>query len=79
LTRLPSLSSKELISALRRAGAKDAPRKGKGSHKALVCIDEEDKVRLIIVPHPVKDVPKGTLRSILAQAGLSAEDLKKFL
>ena len=79
MTRLPSLSSKELIAALRRAGAKDAPHKGKGSHRALVRIDEEERVRLIIVSHPVKDVPRGTLRNILSQAGLSAEDLKKVL
>ena len=79
MTRLPSLSSKQLIAALRRAGAKDAPRKGKGSHRALVLEGENDQVRLIVVPHPVKDLPKGTVRAILNQAGLSGEDLTKFL
>lgn len=29
------------------------------------------KVGIVVVPHPKKDLPKGTVRGILKQAGLS--------
>ena len=49
MTKLPIISSKQVISALRAAGFKDAPKRGKGSHTALVKRDPE-KIRLVIVP-----------------------------
>ena len=79
MSKTPSLSSKELIAALKRSGARDAPHKGKGSHRALVRIDENEELKLIIIPHPVKDLPKGTLRAILKQAGLTLKELKDLL
>ena len=79
MTRIPSLSSKQLIAALKRYGAKPAPHRGKGSHRAFVRIDENNNIRLIIVPHPVKDLPNGTTRAILKQAGLTVDELKKLL
>jgi len=33
VSRLPSLSSKQIIKALRRAGFTEAPDRGKGSHR----------------------------------------------
>jgi len=36
MTKLPAISSKEVIKALRSAGFEDAPKRGKGSHAALV-------------------------------------------
>ena len=62
--RLPLLSSKEIISALKRCGFIYAPKRGKGSHVALIKTGKEEKSRLVIIP-------KGTLFSILDQAGLS--------
>jgi predicted RNA binding protein YcfA (HicA-like mRNA interferase family) len=36
MTKLPILSSKQLIQALRTTGFYDAPKRGKGSHIAMV-------------------------------------------
>jgi predicted RNA binding protein YcfA (HicA-like mRNA interferase family) len=66
------MSSKEVIKALRAAGFEDAPKRGKGSHSALVKRGI-DKPRLVIVPDR-KTLPRGTLRAILDQAGLTREE-----
>ena len=60
MSRLPSLSSRTLLSILRKAGFEDAPKRGKGSHRALVRQDESGQVRIVIVPRG-KDIPRGTL------------------
>jgi predicted RNA binding protein YcfA (HicA-like mRNA interferase family) len=43
-----------------------------GSHHILV---NSDRTRRVTVPVHTRDVPKGTLREILKQAGVSAENL----
>ena len=58
--RLPLLSSKRVISALRRGGFIYAPKRGKGSHVALIKTDEGGKSRLVIIPKK-KVIPRGTL------------------
>ena len=68
--RLPSLSSRDIVKALRRAGFTEAPDRGKGSHRAFVKKDARGIVHLVIVPQG-KDIPRGTLLSILEQSGLS--------
>jgi len=68
VSRLPIVSSRQVIRALRVAGFEDAPKRGKGSHFALVK-RESGKVRLVIVPDS-KALPRGTLHAILDQAGL---------
>jgi len=40
MTKLPSLSSKEVIKALRSAGFENAPKRGKGSHIALEILGD---------------------------------------
>jgi predicted RNA binding protein YcfA (HicA-like mRNA interferase family) len=72
MTTLPAISSKEVIKALRSAGFEDAPKRGKGSHSALVK-RSKDKARLVIVPDR-KTLPRGTLRAILDQAGLTKDE-----
>ena len=59
MTKIPALSSKQVIKALRSAGFENAPKKGKGSHIALVKI-EADRPLLVIIPKR-KVIPKGTL------------------
>lgn len=71
--RLPALSSREIERALRKAGFIFAPRRGKGSHRAYTKVDVRGVTRLVIVPYG-KDIPRGTIRSILEQAGLSDEE-----
>jgi predicted RNA binding protein YcfA (HicA-like mRNA interferase family) len=78
MTRLPSLSSAQVTRALRRAGFADAPRRGKGSHRALCREDAAGRQRLVIIPRS-RDLPKGTLYAILEQAGLTAEELRELL
>lgn len=75
--KLPVVSSKRLIAALKKAGFVDAPKKGKGSHQAFYKKDG-DRVRLVIVPDR-NEIPKGTLLAILDQAGLSKEELLNLL
>ncbi len=77
MSKLPSLSSKRIIKALREAGFVEAPDRGKGSHRAFVRSDS-DKTRLVIVPLG-KDIPRGTLLAILEQASLSREEFLRLL
>ena len=77
MPRLPVLSSKEIIHVLRKSGFEYAPRRGKGSHSAFVKRDK-DSTRLVIVPDR-KEIPRGTLISILEQAGLSKEEFIELL
>ena len=72
MTKFPSLSSKQVINTLKSIGFEDAPKRGKGSHVALVK-REPGKIRLVIIPNR-KIIPKGTLRSILDQAGLTRDE-----
>ncbi|NIM04706.1 MAG: addiction module toxin, HicA family [Armatimonadetes bacterium] len=76
--RLPSLSGGQVIAALRKAGFEDAPRRGKGSHRAMMKRESSGRTRLVIVPDR-KDLPRGTLGAILDQAGLSAADFLELL
>jgi len=78
MSRLPSLSSRQIIQVLRRAGFAEAPDRGKGSHRALYRVDASGRVRLVIVPQR-KDVPRGTVLAILDQAGLSRDEFLRYL
>ena len=77
MTKVPILSARQVIAALRAAGFTDAPKRGKGSHIAMVK-REPNRRRLVIIPDR-KTLPRGTVRAILEQAGLSREELLKFL
>jgi predicted RNA binding protein YcfA (HicA-like mRNA interferase family) len=61
------LSSKEIIAVLLAHGFTKASQKG--SHQKY-CKDN----RVVIVPSPKKEIPIGTLQSIIKQAGLTRED-----
>ncbi|MFC1859597.1 type II toxin-antitoxin system HicA family toxin [Thermodesulfobacteriota bacterium] len=77
MTKLPIISSKQVIKALRAAGFEDAPKRGKGSHIALVK-QGPDKNRLVIVPEG-RSLPRGTLHAILDQAGIGRHEFIKLL
>jgi len=77
MPKLPVVSSKEIIRALEKAGFEYAPKRGKGSHFAFVRKDK-DRTRLVIVPDR-REIPKGTLLSILEQSGLSKEEFIRLL
>ena len=76
--RLPSLSSRAIMAALRVAGFTEAPHRGKGSHRAFVKQEPTGRIRLVIVPQG-KDIPRGTLLAILDQAGLTREEFLRLL
>lgn len=76
--RLPSVSSRQIVQALRAAGFREAPDRGKGSHRAFFNKDLSGRVRLVIVPQG-KDIPRGTLLAILDQAGLSKDEFLRLL
>ncbi|MYA95533.1 MAG: addiction module toxin, HicA family [Nitrospinae bacterium] len=59
------MNTKEILRILKREGWKEIRRKG--SH---VQLKHEDKPGLVTVPHPKRDLPAGTLRSIERQSGL---------
>ena len=77
MAKLPSLSSTEVISALQKVGFRFAPKRGKGSHIALVGI-REGRTRLVIIPKR-KDIPAGTLHAILEMAALSRDEFLDLL
>jgi predicted RNA binding protein YcfA (HicA-like mRNA interferase family) len=59
------MGSREVIDRLRADGCKLD--RVKGSHHVFV---HDSKPGIVVVPHPKKDLPTGTLRSILRTAGL---------
>ena len=77
MTKLPSLSSKQIVKALRSAGFEDAPKRGKGSHIALMK-KENEQTLLVIIPQK-KVIPKGTLNAILQQAALTRDEFLSLL
>ncbi|MBI4231953.1 type II toxin-antitoxin system HicA family toxin [Candidatus Peregrinibacteria bacterium] len=73
MSRLPIISTKDVVRVLKRAGFTYAPKRGKGSHIAFYKVDENGRKCLVIVPHR-RDIPKGTLMSIIEQSGLTKDD-----
>jgi predicted RNA binding protein YcfA (HicA-like mRNA interferase family) len=77
MPKLPIVSSKQIIRILQRIGFQNAPKRGKGSHLALLKTDEI-KTRLVIVPDR-NEIPRGTLLAILEQAGLTKDEFIRML
>ena len=70
MTRLPSVKPREVIRALEKAGFVVV--RIKGSHHFMV--HRTDPSRTTNVPgHASHDLPRGTLRAILNQAGLTID------
>lgn len=61
-----AMTSGELIKALKRAGWYQVA--VKGSHHQFKHAARPGRVT---IPHPKKDLPQGTVKAILKQAGLS--------
>ncbi len=70
MSRLPALTYRDIIIRLRRAGfAFD--RQAKGSHE--IWYNPQTHRRTTVPNHPGA-VPKGTVRAIIREAGLSVEE-----
>jgi predicted RNA binding protein YcfA (HicA-like mRNA interferase family) len=75
MTALPAVRPEAVIRALERAGF--VVERVKGSHHAL---KHPDKPRLhVTVAFHKREVPRGTLRSIIKQAGLTTDEFMKLL
>jgi predicted RNA binding protein YcfA (HicA-like mRNA interferase family) len=71
---VPAVPGIKVVRALERAGFKVA--RISGSHHVMRHPDG----RTVPVPvHPGRDMPKGTLRNILAIIGMEADELRQFL
>jgi predicted RNA binding protein YcfA (HicA-like mRNA interferase family) len=74
--RLPALKAREVIRALERAGFMVA--RTSGSHCRLIHL--RDPRRKVTVPlHGATDLKEGTLRAIIAQAGLTVAEFADLL
>lgn len=67
-------SSKQIIKVLLKAGW--SLKNTEGSHQQYVHPTIKTKVT---VPHPKKDMGRGTFKSILAQAQMTEEEFKSWL
>lgn len=71
---VPAVPGTEVVKALKRAGF--VVKRVSGSHHVMRHPDG----RSVSVPvHPGRDMPKGTLRNILAIIGISVEELRDLL
>jgi predicted RNA binding protein YcfA (HicA-like mRNA interferase family) len=68
--RLPALRAREVIRALERAGF--VVSRTSGSHCRL--IHATDPTRKVTIPIHADDLRRGTLRGIIAQAGLTVAE-----
>ena len=73
--KFPRATCDDLVRVLKQAGFVE--KRQKGSH--LTLWRESDKRRVTVPVHPGREVPIGTLRSILRDANISADDFRKLL
>ncbi len=71
MTKLPSMTASDVIKKLKKGGFV-FDRYAKGSHE--IWYNPVTKRRVTIPNHAAMDIPKGTLRAIIKQAGYSVED-----
>ena len=75
MTKLPILSARKVIKALNGLGFEVVSQKG--SHIKMKMMTSNETFTVIIPNY--NEVPVGTLRSIIRQAGLSPDDFIKLL
>jgi predicted RNA binding protein YcfA (HicA-like mRNA interferase family) len=65
-------SSREVLAALKRAGFEEVSRRG--SH---IKLRHEDRRTVIVPDH--REIARGTMRSILRQAGMTPEEFDRLV
>ncbi|MEA1985278.1 MAG: type II toxin-antitoxin system HicA family toxin [Euryarchaeota archaeon] len=75
MPKLPVISGKKLVAALKKDGFVEV--RQKGSHVSLQKIGPEKTYKTVVPLH--KELAKGTLLDILKQTGLSRDDLRRLL
>ena len=76
MTKIPVLTSKDVIKGLKRAGF-EFDRQAKGSHE--IWYNPDTRRRTTIPNHPGLEIKKGTLKAILEQAGLTLDEFMRLL
>jgi predicted RNA binding protein YcfA (HicA-like mRNA interferase family) len=75
MPRLPSLTARKVVRALKRTGFVED--RQKGSH--LVLIRPETRARTVVPIHAGRTIKEPLLRAILRDAGLSREEFIELL
>ena len=75
MAKLPSLTARKVVRALKRAGFVED--RQKGSH--LILIHPETKVRTVVPVHPGRTIKEPLLRAIVRDAKLSADKFLELL
>jgi predicted RNA binding protein YcfA (HicA-like mRNA interferase family) len=73
--KLPSVQARDVVRVAGRLGF--AFDRQKGSH--AVYYRERDHGRVVIPMHPGREIPPGTLRDIIADLGITAEEFRSLL
>ncbi len=71
MMRLPSIAARDVIKKVKKAGFV-FDRQAKESHE--IWYNPVTKRRTTIPNHPGVDIPKGTLKAIINEAGLTVEE-----
>jgi predicted RNA binding protein YcfA (HicA-like mRNA interferase family) len=74
MSRLPVVRPRQAVAALKRAGFVEDHQRG--SHLFLW---HPERSAAVVVPMHARDLKRGTLKGILAQAGLSEEEFRDLL
>ncbi len=74
MSSLPSLKPSDVIRKLRKAGF-IFDRHAKGSHE--IWYNPDTHKRTVVPNHPGRDIPKGTLRAIIQQAGFTVDEFNR--
>lgn len=74
--KLPALKAKDVVAVLLSAGFELI--RQKGSHKILGHPDRPE-LRVVVPDHGSRDLKTGTLRKILEQADMTADDFRALL
>ena len=75
---LPLCSSRQVVNALKRLGFTPCRAKG-SSHQSFKRTIETGETCVTVVTLGMKEIPRGTLKSILAMGHISEEDFLKHL
>jgi predicted RNA binding protein YcfA (HicA-like mRNA interferase family) len=71
MTKIPVLTARDVIRGLKKAGFV-LYRQARGSHE--IWYNPATKRRTTVPNHPGTDIPRGTLKAILKEAGLTLEE-----
>ena len=73
--QLPVVASRDAIRVFERAGYRVIPRRGKGSH--VVMASDSSPAILVISSH--RELPRGLLRALIRQSGLTVDEFVDLL